>query len=119
VVSRKATRPASALAGREPRGSVVSNNTSEETGRRRLEWLSTINGVPEYSLLALRIAGLLAWDYSDKITGETFVGVEEIVGRTGFEKRAIQKWLSQFQTDGYLTKIKSHAPDCPSRMPRH
>jgi hypothetical protein len=89
------------------------NHVGGPPGRRRLKWLYTVIANPDYSRLAISVAGALAWKYSDKVTAETFVGVVELAAEVHAGKRAVQGILSTFLADGYLTKIKCRAKGRP------
>ena len=83
-------------------------------GQRRLEWLATITGIATYSRLGVQIAGLLAWKYSDAKTAETFAGLDALMADTKAEKRAVLGVMAQLRKDGFLLKIRAHAPKRPS-----
>jgi hypothetical protein len=64
--------------------------------------------------LAHRVAVALSYDYSDKVTAETFVRVEELADYVNARKRAVQGVLSTFSADGYLTKVKDRRRGSPT-----
>lgn len=88
--------------------------TKLSIGQRRLEWLADTAKCGRYSTLALRVAGYLAWDHTDKKTGETYVGVEQLAFECDCEVRSIKNILAQFIGDRRLIKIRSHAPKRPT-----
>jgi hypothetical protein len=83
-------------------------------GKRRLSWLCAINNNDKYSRLACKIAGALAYKYSDKRTGETFVSVITLAAYVGAEKRAVQGIMTTFREDGFLTTIASRKRGHPT-----
>jgi hypothetical protein len=83
-------------------------------GHKRLQIICAIAASDKYSRLAVRVAGLLAYQWSDKTNGETFVGLSTICARVKAGKRVVQQIISDFEDDGFLTKVGSHAPGRPS-----
>jgi hypothetical protein len=92
----------------------VAKSNHLSPGQRRFEWLRAIVSDSKYTRLAVRVAERLSFKYSNSVTAQTFVGVKKLAAELDVTERAVQRILSTFFDDGFLTKIKLRAPNQPT-----
>jgi hypothetical protein len=82
----------------------------------RLKWIAGITRRwDKYSALQLAVAGALGWDFTDKVTAETFVKAKTVAKHVGATLRPVSEAYALFIKDGWLEKITSAAPGRPAR----
>jgi hypothetical protein len=82
----------------------------------RLKWIAAMSRTRKYSRLELAVAGALAWDFTNKLTGVTFVNPETVAKHVVATLRPVSEAYALFRKDGWLERITSAAP---GRAARH
>jgi hypothetical protein len=87
-------------------------------GRRRLEWVAEIAatvGANVITDLDVRVASIVAWQFMDATTGETFAGFDKIGAAIRATDRAILGSLARLCAARFLLKIERAAPGRPTK----
>jgi hypothetical protein len=85
----------------------------------RVSWLAHVNHHRDaedkrYSSLVTDVAGSFAWDFYDGKKRGVFVSLDKVAAHVRAKPRATQGAISTLRNDGWLTKIRSHAPGHPT-----
>lgn len=87
--------------------------TKLRPGHRRFEWLRAVCGPKKYPDIVKRVAVVLSWDFSDRTTGITFVGVDRLAYELCISKRQIMRALKRLREDGFLKQVSKPSRDHP------
>lgn len=104
---------------RENKTSVGKTRTKDTTAceifLRRTAWATWINAADKAPGSVKRVALLIAANYVNQYTGETWPGWETVGSRTGLKRRSVARVFRWLKVSGYLKKTRERSPGRSAR----